>query len=184
MNIANKKPTVINLLGGPGSGKSTSAMDISSYLKKTGHIVEYAHEAAKDMTYAKNFIGLSDQLYVLGKQNHKLWRLAKNNIEVIVTDSPLLLSLTYLNNDSKYNIKVFHDIVLECWNQYNNICIFMERDDLKYQTFGRNQAVEQAKEIDDGIKEVLAYLKIPYHTIRQDENSVENLIKIIESELV
>ena len=48
------KQIVINLLGGPGSGKSTIAYDLAGYLKKIGVNCEYISEFVKQRVYEKN----------------------------------------------------------------------------------------------------------------------------------
>lgn len=54
-----KTPIVINLFGGPGSGKSTGAAYIFSQLKMKGINCELITEYAKDKTWEKNFVALS-----------------------------------------------------------------------------------------------------------------------------
>jgi len=151
----NKKPIVICFFGGPGSGKSTVALEIAAYLKRLHLVTEYIHEEAKDHTYSKNFIALSDQLYLLANQHHKLWRLAKNDIEYIVTDSPIILGLTYFNETSKYDFEIFQAMAMDCWSQYHNINIFMNRQDSLYQEYGRSQNLDESKQIDTNIRSML-----------------------------
>lgn len=52
---ADRTTIVINAFGGPGSGKTTSCMNICAELKKQGFNAEYVQEYAKELVYDKNF---------------------------------------------------------------------------------------------------------------------------------
>ena len=92
-----KKPVVINLTGAPGAGKSTGAAKLFYELKTLGINCELVSEFAKDKTWEHNMEALSNQVYVFGKQFYRISRCA-NQVDVIITDSPLLLSVIY-NHD-------------------------------------------------------------------------------------
>lgn len=82
---------VINLLSGPGAGKSTTAAGLFYQMKLKGINVELITEYAKDMTWEERYNTLSNQLYIFAKQYSRQLRV-KNKVDYIVTDSPLLLS--------------------------------------------------------------------------------------------
>ena len=88
---------VINLYGGPGSGKSTTAAGLYYRMKMAHHNVELVTEYAKDLVYADRLEGMLDQQeYIFAKQNNRLHRL-RNKTDWVVTDSPILLSTVYVN---------------------------------------------------------------------------------------
>lgn len=145
---------VINLFGGPGIGKSTTAAEIFSLLKKAGVNAEYVHEEAKEFTWEKRMKTLECQPYVFGKQYRNLWRL-QDQVEVAVTDSPLLLSLVYTDLDrypGAYHI--FRQYVLDLFETFNNWNVVLRREK-KYNPSGRNQTEDEAKKIDGEIQKVL-----------------------------
>lgn len=84
----------VNFYSGPGAGKSTLAARTFAELKIRGydieHIPEYiktwAHEGRKPISY--------DQLYVFAKQL-KAEDVILRNVDLIVTDSPLLMNAAY-----------------------------------------------------------------------------------------
>ena len=78
------KTIVINLIGGPGSGKSTAAAELFAFLKKAGRSCEVAWEFAKDKVFEESYRVLDDQIYIFAKMYHKLYRLS-GKVEFIIT---------------------------------------------------------------------------------------------------
>lgn len=172
------KNIVINLIGGPGSGKSTVASGIFYELKKRGINCEMALEFAKDKVWEESFKTMDDQIYIFGKQFHKIWRL-KDKVNVIITDSPLLISIFYNKNESKY----FDKFVVEQYNCFNNKMYFIERNSDKYQQEGRLQTIDEAKIIDNEIINILDKWDIDYISINNNiavENIVNDILTILK----
>ena len=167
-----KQTLVVNLIGGPGSGKSTCASGIFYKLKQSGVNCELALEFAKDKVWEESIKILDDQLYVFGKQYHKLFRL-KDKVDVIITDSPLLVSILYNKIPSKY----FNDLVIEQYNTFNNVLFFIKRPET-YQTEGRLQTKKDAEIVDNITKDILQHYDITYKEI-SCENAVETITNII-----
>lgn len=167
-----KTPLVVNLISGPGAGKSTAAAGIFHALKKRGLNAEMALEFAKDKVYEESFRTMDNQIYIFGKQYHKLWRL-KDKVDIIITDSPLPISLYYHKNDSKY----FKDFVVEQYNNFNNLMYFIRRSDI-FQQEGRIQNREESEQIDKEIKNLLETYGIEYREVSQ-ENALDEILKEI-----
>jgi nicotinamide riboside kinase len=148
---------VINIFGGPGAGKSTTAAGLFFEMKKKQIQVELVTEYAKDMTWEKRHNVLSDQLYILAKQNRRIQRLI-GQVEYVITDSPLPIGLVYADPDY---FKTFEPMVLELWNSYHNINFLIGRD-FEYQTDGRNQTADEAVEVDYAMLRLLERCKIDY----------------------
>ena len=147
---------VINLIGGPCSGKSTIASGVFYELKKRGINCEMALEFAKDKVWEESFKTMDDQIYIFGKQFHKIWRL-KDKVNVIITDSPLLISIHYNKDKSKY----FDKFVIEQYNRFNNKLYFIERNNDNYQKEGRLQTFDEAKVIDNDIRNSINAFAFP-----------------------
>jgi len=171
----------INLFGGPGCGKSVTASGVFHEMKKSNYEIEYLPEFAKDLVYSKDVYKLQDQLMILANQSHPWFKL-ESQIDYTVNDGPFLLGLVYLQDNPHIPENEFKDFLLKMWNSYENINIFLERN-LKngYQESGRSQTLKQAIEKDDEIKEVLDRNGIPYHSVLVGNNSVKEIIKIVEN---
>jgi adenylate kinase family enzyme len=85
---------VVNCLGGPGVGKSAFAARIFAELKRPGASCELVTEYPKDLVWEENQRAVRDQLYVFANQVYQQ-ELIRDRVEIIITDSPLLLSAVY-----------------------------------------------------------------------------------------
>ena len=147
---------VVNLFAGPGTGKSTTAAGIFCELKNRGICAELALEYAKDKVWEDSLRTLENQIYVFGKQHHRIWRLL-GKVPVIITDSPLLLSLYYGNEESN----TFHHLVLEQHRKLWCFNVFLLREK-EYEQAGRLQTEAQAKVIDNLLRQMLHLNDVPY----------------------
>lgn len=160
-------PIVVNLLGGPGCGKSTITAGVFSELKWHGVNCELALEFAKDKVWEESLKVLDDQVYILGKQHHRLYRLA-DQVDVIVTDSPLLLSLIYGEHWGDTLAK----LALSLMDRYYNMNYVLERVK-PYNPKGRVQTEEKARLLDDRIRQVLEYNQLQYTILPGTKTSQE-----------
>lgn len=136
---------VINIFGGPGTGKSTTAAYLFHELKCSGANVELVTEYAKDMVWEGRMNVMSDQLYMAAKQNRKLERLVNQGLEMAITDSPLILGALYQSPDY---YSLFEPFLVEVFNSYQNFNIYLKRS-TEYNPLGRNQTLEEAVVIDE-----------------------------------
>lgn len=143
------------------------AANIFAELKWAGINAEMALEYAKDLVWEERFATLENQIYVFGKQLHRMNRLV-GKVDVIITDSPLLLSPIY---KPKGISQVFDELVLEEFNKFNNVNYFIERKK-PFNQKGRLQTEEQAKEKDKKIKDFLKNYFVFFHTIPGDSDGV------------
>ena len=141
---------VVNLFGGPGCGKSTTAAWLFNQLKERGVNCEYVTEFAKDLTWETNLKALSCQEYVFGNQS---WRLARlqGKVDVVITDSPLPLAIIY---DKGRLGEDFAKIAWKVYNEYDNINFYLLSPE-QYDSVGRNQTKEEANQIGETILDML-----------------------------
>lgn len=169
---------VFNLYGGPGTGKSTTAAGVFSKIKLAGFNAELVTEYAKDVVWDKSFNKLSNQLYILGKQFHRLYRL-QGQVDVVITDSPVLLSVIFNKlNKNPIPSQAFEPIIEYCYNLFDNYNIFLNR--LKpFKQIGRVETEAQARNIDKMIKDSLVPKYNPFDIIDADEHAIEKISRLV-----
>lgn len=173
------KTLVVNLYGGPGTGKSTTAAGTFSFLKQDGINSELVMEFAKDKVWEESYKTLDNQIYVFGKQFHRIYRLL-GKVDVVITDSPILLSLYYGKDNTPQSFK---DLVIDTFKELNTFDVFLNRKK-KYNPKGRLQTEEKARDIDVELKNLLDNV-IPnnYITMDADMNASLVLKNLIVGEL-
>ena len=67
-----KDTLIVNLYGGPGSGKSTGAAYLFAKLKMAGVDAEYVTEFAKDKVWEGNQEAFRCQFYITGKRTFRI----------------------------------------------------------------------------------------------------------------
>ena len=176
-----KLKKIINLFGGPGVGKSTIASGLFYKMKTLGYSVEFVPEYAKELVYEDRMnVLLNDQLYIFAKQHRKIYRLI-NNVEYIITDSPLYLSLSYSKQmENIFNLELFSNFVYDVIKKYPNFNIFLNRNNkIKYDENGRYQDMENAKKIDNiiykGLNETEDFIEITV-----DDKTISKILKLIK----
>lgn len=167
-----------NLYGGPGTGKSTTAAGVFHYLKLAGVNAEIVTEYAKDLVWGDNTATLRNQLYVFGKQHNRMFRL-DGKVDVVVTDSPILLSLVYYDGDNNH----FEKMVIHEYNKMNNMDVFLKRVK-KFNPAGRLQDEKAATQLDDVIKRLLQITNgLPFHEMDADNYAAEEIAKLVVTHL-
>jgi hypothetical protein len=138
---------VINLYGGPGAGKSTTAAGLFNIMKTRGHNVELVTEVAKDLTWEKNWMGLGHQPSILAAQDYRLWRLEMSKVEWAISDSPLPGQIAYMGDEW---LEVgLDDMAWDLYDRYENYHVLLHRGNREYQPIGRNQTALEAAKLDN-----------------------------------
>lgn len=176
------KTYIINLIGGPGIGKSTLSALIYAKLKinKNKYTVEYVQEYAKQLVWMQEFDILNNQYYVTQRQ-YKLLKQMTEKVDFVITDGPIIQGLYYNlhNRDNISDKDKTQQFILQSHSEFNNINIFLNRGNYEYESQGRLQSEEEAKEIDVILKHLLKHNNISFESF--DSDSTENNInKIVE----
>lgn len=167
-----KNTIVINIIGGPGTGKTTVAAELFSKLKRLNLDVENVSEFSNELVWENNTSAFNDRLYMHAIQHHRLFTM-KGKLDYIITDSPLLLTSVYNNFYLKdvlpesYN-QMIDLAVKETWNLYDNITYYLKRD-TSYNPVGRRENVDEAIQIDLKVKEYLDLHHIVYKEVNIDD---------------
>lgn len=171
---------VVNLFGAPGAGKSTGAAYIFSQLKMLGVNAELVTEFAKDKVWENNTEVLSNQTYVFGKQHFRISRCA-NKVDVIVTDSPLLLSAIY--NRSELLGEEFNNLVAKIFKSYNSVNYFIERSK-PYNPVGRLQTEQESDDIANEIKGMLERYDVPFFEVAGNTHGYDTVVEHIYTKVL
>lgn len=143
------KTTIINLMGGPGCGKSTMAAGVFHELKNMGLSVELVREYVKDWAWRGRQINKYDEVYLFSKQLQAESTLY-GKVEFIVTDSPLFMSAAYekLHTTNKVMLRLFHHYrAAQRKDGIRHIDLLVDRQK-EYVSAGRFHSEEQAKAVD------------------------------------
>lgn len=179
----NKQTIVVNLYGQPSCGKSTGAAYIFSQLKMRGIDTELVTETVKDMVWEHNDDALTNQLYILGLHSQRFWRL-RNQVRVIVTDSPILLTEIYNSFEkcgfypSKSIEKCVNDTA-EAFSSLFDSLNFFVKSVKKYNPNGRLQTEVEANNIGVRIESMLIEKNIPYEIIKGNQKGYDKAVQLI-----
>lgn len=162
---------ILNLYGGPGVGKSTTATGVFSRLKTKGINCEYVNEFAKEIVWEGATPMLDNQLHIFAEQFRRQFRLI-GKVDYVITDSPLLLSAVYFDHwFKKRNTKMFDDkyceltktYFLETYKQFDNINWVIHRAK-SYEPKGRMQTEDEARVIDEAVQNYLLKNWVQFYT--------------------
>ena len=120
---------------------------------------------------------LENQIYIFGKQLHTIHRL-HDKVEAIITDSPLLLSRAYGKDESTE----FANLVLEVFNRYDNLNIFLKRVK-PYDPKGRVQTEDEAKELDEEFRDLLEEHGFAYYLFDAVQEQSKAMADMVEDRL-
>lgn len=174
------KTKVINLIASPSSGKSVCAGLIFAELKIRGYITEYAQEYIKTLIWREELEAIKNQYWVTYQQ-YLLLRGINNKVQYIVTDGSLIHGLYYNRtyHDNVSNVQKTEAKILEWISEFDNIYIFLERGDYKFEQEGRIHTYEQSLEIQKDLKNLLDELGIKYLTIKSERDNIDTMVKYI-----
>ena len=173
----NRNTIVVNFFAGPGTGKSTTMAHVFAELKWKGIDCEMVTEYAKDKVWEGSAHILANQFYVSGKQYHKLRRI-NGKVEVILTDSPILLGIHYGSNEPQE----FKDLLVKYHNSFNNFNVFLKRVK-PYNPNGRLQTEDKAKEIDEELYNLVGMQRGDFLETPATRENVMSIVSIIEAKL-
>lgn len=169
---------VVNIVGGPGIGKSAVAAGVYHRLRTQGRSAELIIEFAKELTWEGRHDTLANQIYVFGEQLNRLWRV-RNSVDLAITDTSLLFALVYGSKDLP---KTFAPLVIDTFNIFDNMVFVLDRG-VAFESSGRYQTEEEAIKVDARIIEVLDELKIPYMRVGHPSTAINRILKAIDERM-
>lgn len=170
-----KNTKIINLFGGPGVGKSTTAAKIYNELQMAGYECDLPYEFPKQVAWEDNRSQITDQLFIFAGQHRNIVR-SYGKVDYIILDSPILLSLVYktLYNEGFPSLLYgnnFDRMALDVFKGYNNINFNIERKSKsEYIKEGRFQTYDESVRVDNMIVKTLEDNDIDYIPIKQSKD--------------
>jgi hypothetical protein len=135
---------LVNLYGPPSSGKSTTRADVFRRLKQKGVNCEEVYEYAKSATWQGRHKTLACQPYIFGKQLHAIEVLG-DQVDVVITDSPLMLCHHYAAKADRYPVS-FLDSIVDISSQFTTLDFYIRRV-APYSTAGRRQTEAESDQV-------------------------------------
>lgn len=176
---------IVNMFGSPGAGKSTTATGVFSKLKLLGVNCEYVPEVAKDFTWEGRQQTLTFQAYVHAKQLRNIERLM-GKVDVIVTDSPPLLSAFYAKFYGVPYPESFCKWIMDCHERYLQPSLSYYLTRVKpYNPAGRNQDEAEAAIIANAMAEWVGRFKqkfMPFF-LEGDARAIETVVFRVRNSL-
>ncbi len=171
------KTICVNLFAGAGAGKSTCATGIFTLLKHHNVDAELVTEYAKDLVWEGRLHLNRNDIEIFTEQLKRQHRL-KGKVDVMVTDSPILLSSVYIDPFDP----LFHATVMREFKKYNNLNFFIDRVK-PYMKLGRAETKNGAKAIDDKVVEFLDNEQLIYEKRLGDNDTVNYITGLILGKL-
>lgn len=172
-----KETLVINLIGGPCSGKSTVAAELFARLKKMGVHCELVSEYIKDRIYEENQTMPKNQIAIFGMEHYNISnKLGK--VDVIVHDGSFINNIIYKAEENKH----FDDLIISEYKRFWNLDFFIKRGNIEFETYGRIHNLKQSKELDKIIKETYDNYKLSYIEV-ESRDAVDKIIPIVLKEI-
>lgn len=172
--------TIINLYGGPGTGKSTTAALMFAALKQRGVNAELVQEVAKTWAWEDRRIAALDQFQIFGEQLRRESVLL-GKVDVVVTDGPLLLGEFFSRWYAQHDIA---NAIQKCVETYNDELrnaghharhVFLKRTK-PYNPNGRYQKEEEARRMDLA-QEALVFNRFgAYDALDTDEGEIRDYV--------
>lgn len=176
---------IVCLYGGPGSGKSTACAGLYHRLKLAGYNAEMNREYIKDWVWEGRRIKPGDQTYFFAKQARRERQYMEQGLDVIITDSPLIMThfygLKYDAFEQEFNTSLamlaqHHAIVKHFGYTVDHFVLSRPEG---YDTAGRYQSEEDARQMDNEIEEMLTKRQIRY--VRVGRTPIEDILGHLEA---
>lgn len=170
---------VVNFFGGPGCGKSTLMAATYAGLKMRGVLAEMAPEFAKDLVWERRYAAMSCQEYVTGEQVWRIERLVMGGVEVVVTDSPILLGAVYA---PPVSAEALGRTLFNAHSRTRSVNLWVRREK-PYDPRGRRQSEESARDVDRQITAMLGHYGIRTETVSSTPEGRDRVIETVAREI-
>lgn len=154
---------VINLFGGPGAGKSRTAASIFAYLKDEKINCELVTEYAKELVWQGAEVlerASGNPLQLIAEQYRRMHNL-RGKVDVIVTDSPLVLAVNYYKANEIIPTHLYIEMVKCLHDWFDNINVLLTYPTYYFNERGRTQSQVEAMAEHKKIELLINTLNLP-----------------------
>lgn len=173
----NKKIRRICFYGGACVGKTITAAFVRAQLGFRGYKIELIDETIKEWTYIPRSPKECDGFYLIARQIQKEDIRLRAGVDLIVSDSPVFLTYFYASYYNDPLQSAMLSASLEFDTMYKPLNIFINREDKFYTEVGRYEKLEEAKNIDIKIKDLMKRNAVMYEQFScLDQEGIINYI--------
>lgn len=165
----NKKIQRVCLYGGPGLGKSLTAMHLTDELCRARIPAEFVSEYVKGWAYINRKPESWDQVYLFAKQMHKEDVVLRKGKSSIVTECPMFLGICYAKKYKSFGWEHLAEMDKDFEKMYPSFNILIDRADCPYEQYGRFQDLAGAKAMDRCIKKCMDQYGIKYEVVKYND---------------
>lgn len=170
---------IVNLYAGPSTGKSLMSSDVLAKLKRMGVKAEAPPEPAKQPAQRGDVVALRDQLSLFARVNHQIEIAELSGAEVVVLDSPILLSLVY--RPVTY-YRHFDDLVREADARWETQDYFLDRSNSgQFCGVGRVHDERESHRKDREIRAMLLKESRTFRVVDTSEESARLIATLAEA---
>jgi hypothetical protein len=170
----------ICLFAGPGVGKSTTAARIFYELNIKGYDIELIQEYVKAWAYQGRTPVSYDQNYLFSKQL-KSEDETLRNLQLVVTDSPLLLNAAYAHYNKFPGSENLIATAKKFDSEFLPLNLFIDRT-VDYVQKGRYHDLTQAIEFDNYLIDFLSH-RLEHSLQHVTVNNFDEIISLIEENI-
>ena len=159
--------------------KTFGIYENSDYIQNIDTVINRLEDHFEEVrSYTENVVEqLKNQKQIFSEQQHRQ-DLMIGNVDVAITDAPLLLNTIYTNSDEITLEYSSH--IMDEYNKYNNYNIYINRDlSVKFENEGRIHNLSESIEKDGEIKSMLIKNSVIFDEFDRD-NISEIADKIVE----
>ena len=168
---------VINLIGGPCSGKSTVAAELFARLKKMGVHCELVSEYIKERIYEENKTMPGNQIPIFGMEHYSIVNKV-GKVDCCVHDGSFINNIIYKQGENPE----FDTLVISEYKKFVNLDFFIKRGNIEFEDYGRIHNLKQSKELDKIIRETYNKYNLEYIEV-ESRDAVDKMIPIILKKL-
>lgn len=172
-----KQTLIINLIGGPCSGKSTIAAELFARLKKMGIRCELVSEYIKERIYEENKTMPLNQIAIFGMEHYAISNKI-GKVNVIIHDGSFINNIIYKAEDNPE----FDKLIISEYKKFNNLDFFIKRGNIEFENYGRIHNLEQSKELDYKIQAIYFHYNLNFIEV-EARDAVDKIIPKVLKEL-